>query len=86
MVVIMMTTTLSLDTSVAVNNIFRKECMLPPFLQMLQSNKPCTRSIEIKNTTTVLWCQVIRNHIYCITKTDTKEYIRGQTEYAKDLT
>jgi hypothetical protein len=66
MVVVMMMMTLSLDTSVEVNNIFRKEFMLPPFLQMLQSSKPCTRSIEIKNTTTVLWCQVIRNHIYTV--------------------
>jgi len=63
MVVVMTMMTLSLDTSVAVNNIFRKEFMLPSFLRMLQSSKPYTRSTEIKNTTTVLWCQVIRNHI-----------------------
>jgi hypothetical protein len=75
----------SLDTSVAVNNIFRKEFMLSPFHQMLQSSKPCTRSIDIKTTTTVLWCQAIKNHIYCITKTDIKEYIREQTEYTTDL-
>ena len=54
--------------------------------RQLSFSKACTRSTEIKNTTIVLWCQVIRNHIYCFTKTDIKEYIRGQSEYTKDLT
>ena len=73
---VMTMTTLSLDTVLAVNNTFGKEFMLSPFLQMLQSSKPYSRSREINNTITVLWCQVI-NHIYCITKTNIKELYQG---------